>query len=600
MYPRLRSAARYASRHWRLCAFVLLGAAAAAAVGYLTAQNPNASPAHVAVPLRVAIVLTLVAVGAYAQTSTGQARVGVALVGAGLFSSLWLLNGAREPILFSLGLLLTGLAPAVFAYVVLVYPSGRLRSEGQRRLLLCSAAAISALWTFLVMTHAHPPVKTPLLHCGEHCPQNLFFAGSTGSGVASVATAGLWVGWIALACGTPLLLFAGSRRRVEPVRRSLVPIEVVAVASAVLWVGFGASQIVGARAAGALGSAYVETALAVPLAILAGLFVERLTIGRALATFATGLAAHPDTAPEWLLARALKDPSLRIAYYQPSLGGYIDSAGHPVRAPEGDERRAVARIGEHGAPVAAITYDAGLSDQAAFVEAAGAVAVMRVEAARLEADLTEANGQLAASRRRLVEAADNERQRIERDLHDGVQQYVLGLRLRLDLASEAIPADPARGEQMLSAIGNQLDELLAVLRSFAAGIYPSILTERGLKDALESALRHLGCPVSLHTFGLRRYPEDVEVALYFCCVEAIQNIVKHAGPEPDPRVRMWHVAETLAFDVRDSGVGFDASEQPAAHGLINMHDRLEAIGGTLWVGSQPGRGTWVRGRVPLG
>jgi signal transduction histidine kinase len=180
-----------------------------------------------------------------------------------------------------------------------------------------------------------------------------------------------------------------------------------------------------------------------------------------------------------------------------------------------------------------------------------------------------------------------------------VQQYVLGLRLRLDLAAEAFRAEPARGEQMLGAIGTQVDELLAALRSFAAGIYPSILTERGLKAALESAVRQLACPVSLHTFGLGRYPEDVEVAVYFCCVEAIQNIVKHAGPDPDPRVRVWHLGDALAFDVRDSGVGFDAASQPVRHGLVNMHDRIEAIGGSLWVGSQAGRGTWVRGRVPL-
>jgi signal transduction histidine kinase len=379
----------------------------------------------------------------------------------------------------------------------------------------------------------------------------------------------------------------------------LRPVELVAVVSAVLWLAFAASELAGARAAHSLGTIFIYAAVAVPLAILAALFVERLTVGRALATFVTRLGEHPNSAPEALLAHALKDPSLQIAYYRTSLRGYADSDGHPVPAPDGDERRAVALIGGHGTPVAAITYDAGLSDQAAFVEAAGAVALMRVEATRLQDDLTEVNQQLAASRLRLVEAADSERQRIERDLHDGVQQYVLGLRLRLDLAAEAFRADPARGEQMLGAIGTQFDELLAALRSFAAGIYPSILTERGLKDALESAVRQLPCPVSLHTFGLQRYPEDVEVAVYFCCVEAIQNTVKHAGAGADPRVRLWHVGETLAFDVRDSGVGFDAVQQPVRNGLINMHDRVEAVGGRLWVHAQAGRGTWVRGRVPL-
>src|SRR5882757_7661309 len=127
LYPRVRSGARYASRHWRLCASVLLGAAGAAAVGYLTAQNAHARPAHVAVVLRVVIIVTLIAVGFYAQIRTSHTRLGVTLVGVGLFASVWLLNGSREPLLFSLGVLLGGLAPPVFAYLVLAYPSGRVR-----------------------------------------------------------------------------------------------------------------------------------------------------------------------------------------------------------------------------------------------------------------------------------------------------------------------------------------------------------------------------------------------------------------------------------------------------------------------------------------
>jgi signal transduction histidine kinase len=500
---------------------------------------------------------------------------------------------------FTIGLLLAGLAPPIFAYLMLAYPSGRLRSDAQRLLLLLPGVAIFALWTFLVVTHARPPVSTPLLDCGHHCPRNLLFAGSTSAGAGSLARAALWLSSIALAAATVWLLLTANRGRTWPVRRSLRPVELVAVLSAVLWLAFTGAELAGFSAARSVGAIYVYTAAAVPLAIMAALFVERLTVGRALATFVSGLAEHPHASPETLLARALRDPSLQITYYQPKLGSYADPAGNPVPAPVGDEGRALAVIGGHGAPVAAITYDAGLSDQAAFVEAAGAVLLMRVEATRLEADLTEVNRQLAASRLRLVEAADSERQRIERDLHDGVQQYVLGLRLRLDLAAEAVRADPARGEQMLSAVGSQVDELLAVLRSFAAGIYPSILTERGVKVALESAVRQLGCPVSLHVFGLERYSEDVEVAVYFCCVEAIQNIVKHAGPEPDARVRLWHVGNTLAFEIRDSGVGFAASERPVRNGLINMHDRIEAVGGSLWVGSEPGRGTWVRGRIPL-
>ena len=180
-----------------------------------------------------------------------------------------------------------------------------------------------------------------------------------------------------------------------------------------------------------------------------------------------------------------------------------------------------------------------------------------------------------------------------------MQQHIVGLRLKLELAADAIRQDPVEGERMIASIGRQLDELLAELRSFAAGIYPSVLTERGLKDALESAVRKSPIPVSLHTFGLRRYRDDIEVAVYFCCLEAIQNIAKHAGRDPDPKLRLWQIGDELAFDVRDSGDGFDSTESRPARGLTNMHDRVAAVGGQLNVSSTPGHGTWVRGRVPV-
>jgi signal transduction histidine kinase len=601
---RSESGARTLLHHWaghrRLLAFVLLGAAAAGVVGYLVAQNPHAAPAHIAVALRVAIIAVLVAAGAYAQTSTGQVRLGVLLVAAGLYASVWLLNGSRDDVLFSVGMLLGGLGPTVFAYLMLAYPSGRLRSSADRRLILWAGGAMFVLWTFLVLTNRHPPVRTPLLDCGSHCPHNALFLGSSASGTASVARVALWVSWIVLAVGVPVLLARALRHRTEPLRRSSLPVEIAAIANATLWLGFAASRIADSKAASAVGAAYVETALLVPIAILAGLFVERLAMGRALATFVSRLAEDPHVEPEALLADALKDPSVEIAYYDPRSGAHVDLAGAPLALPQGDQHRAVAYIERNGVPIAAVSYDEDLSDQAAFVEAAGAAAAVHVQAIRLEADLTESNRQLAASRWRLVEAADAERQRIERDLHDGVQQHIVGLRLRLDLAAETFRKDLGQGERMIASIGRQVDELLAELRSLAAGIYPSVLTERGLKDALESAARSSPIPVSLHTFGLHRYPEDVEVAVYFCCLEAIQNIAKHAGADPHPKLRLWQIGEVLAFDVRDSGAGFDPVESPPARGLANMHDRVAAIGGHLSVSSRTGHGTWVRGRVPLG
>lgn len=227
------------------------------------------------------------------------------------------------------------------------------------------------------------------------------------------------------------------------------------------------------------------------------------------------------------------------------------------------------------------------------------VRALALTAAQLEADLKSSTADLAASRTRLVETADAERQRIERDLHDGVQQDLVGLRIKLDAVAEAIKGEPERSEQMIASLGRQMDDVLEELRSLARGIYPSILNQRGVGEALKSAARRSPLPVSVDARGVCRYREDVEVAVYFCCLEALQNFVKHAGLDAHAAIRVREQARRLRFEVRDSGAGFDSDEIHDRHGLLNMRDRIEAVGGTLTVSSRTGQGTVVRGSVPI-
>jgi signal transduction histidine kinase len=198
-----------------------------------------------------------------------------------------------------------------------------------------------------------------------------------------------------------------------------------------------------------------------------------------------------------------------------------------------------------------------------------------------------------------MEAADAERQRIERDIHDGVQQQLVALRIKLDLAGEEIDADPTRGRQMVTAIGHQMDDLIATLRALARGIYPSLLTERGLADALRSATQLAPVPASFRAGTVGRYAEDVEVAVYFCCLEAIQNVVKHAGRDAHMVVRLWEEGGRLRFEVNDQGDGFDADSVKLGSGLTNMRDRIEAVGGSLAITSHERHGTVVGGEVPI-
>ena len=250
--------------------------------------------------------------------------------------------------------------------------------------------------------------------------------------------------------------------------------------------------------------------------------------------------------------------------------------------------------------VAAVMYNPELRGLERFVRAIASAALIRLENAQTQADLKASTTELAASRGRLVEMANAERRRLERDLHDGVQQGLVGLRIKLDLAAETIKQDPAQGEQVLASMGRQMDDLLQEIRLLARGIYPSLLSARGVVEALRAAGRSSPSPVEVRSRSIGRYAEEIEVAVYFCCLEALQNVTKHAGPHAAASIVLREEDELLGFEVRDSGVGFDPLGIGQGTGLVNMHDRMEAVGGWLEVLSRRGRGTTIRGYVPLG
>ncbi len=227
------------------------------------------------------------------------------------------------------------------------------------------------------------------------------------------------------------------------------------------------------------------------------------------------------------------------------------------------------------------------------------LAAARSRNRQLGVQLNTSLADLAASRRRLVEAADAERQRIEQSLHDGAQQNLVGLRLRLELAIEALREGSQRGIEMLTEIGGQMDEALEEVHGLARGIYPPLLAEHGIGEALRSANRRSPWPASLDVDTVGRYSPDTEVAVYFCCLEALQNIAKHAGPRVGGTVRLWEHGSRLHFEVRDEGIGFAEHRDGSGAGLTNIRDRMAAAGGTARVSSRVGRGTVVSGSVPI-
>jgi signal transduction histidine kinase len=207
--------------------------------------------------------------------------------------------------------------------------------------------------------------------------------------------------------------------------------------------------------------------------------------------------------------------------------------------------------------------------------------------------------ELRASRQRLVAAQDQERRRLERNIHDGAQQELVALSIKLGLAEKLVRGDPERTAGLLSDLKAEAVQALENLRDLARGIYPPLLADRGLPAALESQARKSPVPATVEADSVGRYPQEVEATVFFCALEALQNVAKYAEAT-SVVVRLAAGEGNLSFEVADDGKGFDDSATGYGTGLQGMADRLDAVGGTLTVRSAPGQGTTVIGRVPVG
>jgi signal transduction histidine kinase len=205
---------------------------------------------------------------------------------------------------------------------------------------------------------------------------------------------------------------------------------------------------------------------------------------------------------------------------------------------------------------------------------------------------------LRASRQRLVAAQDEERRKIERNLHDGAQQQLVALAVKGRIATDLMDRDPAKARSMLEEIQAETTDALETLRDLAHGIYPPVLADQGLPAALQAQARKAPMPVEIDADGVGRYPPEVEAAVYFSCLEALQNVSKYAGAS-QVSVRLSLEEAALMFDVRDDGAGFDPALTKMGSGIQGIADRLAALGGRMDITSAPGQGTTVTGRVPL-
>lgn len=195
---------------------------------------------------------------------------------------------------------------------------------------------------------------------------------------------------------------------------------------------------------------------------------------------------------------------------------------------------------------------------------------------------------------RIVQAHDAERRRLERNIHDGAQQHLVALAVKLRLAGAMAAKEPEKAAEQLRDLGDQTDLALTTLLDLASGIYPAELEEQGVGPALSTLGRSAGLPIEIDTDGVDRLPIEIEAAIYFVCLEAMQNAAKYAKAS-EVRVELAREGEGIAFRVRDDGIGFDTTVASAGTGLQNMRDRLATFGGDVGISSTPGGGTTVSG-----
>jgi signal transduction histidine kinase len=564
-------------RAWSLVpvAAVLAVAAAAASLGLAMAAGTS-DPVQVFLMEWVAV--PYVTAGVIAWWRRPESRLGPLMVAGGLASAFsgWQLAEASGP--YTFGAAFDIVPAALFLHVCLAFPDGRLRSRFER--VLVGFAYFSAVGLQLVK-----------LALGGVDPANLLDVWRQPDLVSTVEDIQLLS--LSACCLVGLRVLARRRRFGRPRRRSIaIVIDSFALALVMIALLFvlGAFDLPGFREVQRVTLFVVGLS---PLVFLLGLLDARL------ARSAVGdlmLELRSDPAPPDLrdaLAHALRDPSLTLAYWLPDFQTYVDVNGRPVKLPD-DDRRSATLIDMNGEQVAALVHDAALDDERELLEAVGAAAGMSLENARLQAELRARVEELRGSRARVIEAGQKERQRLERNLHDGAQQRLIALSLRLSLLEKRLPNEPAT-KQELDAARRELALSLDELRDVARGIHPAVLSGHGLAVAVESLSAHAPLPVRSTVDVEGRLSERVEVAAYYVVSESLTNIAKHAQAT-EARVSVERHDSRLVVEVVDDGVGGADTERGS--GLRGLADRVEALGGRLRVWTPAGGGTRVRAEIP--
>jgi signal transduction histidine kinase len=397
--------------------------------------------------------------------------------------------------------------------------------------------------------------------------------------------------FVAIPVGTALVLGGRFRAASTPGRRALLP-GVAGAACLLMFALMLVVQLVGGEKPQVILWVATCSLITVPVAFLAGLLRSRLARS-GVADLFRDLRSIGPVELQTALARVLGDPRLLIAF--PNGDGFVDAAGRPMTLPDADAERAVTPVDRDGERVAVLVYDRSLEDDPELVEAIGVAAGVALENRQLHAEVTARLAELQASRERIVTAADAERRRIERNLHDGAQQRLVTLALQLSLIRREIRRDPAEAELLVSSASTELAESLAELRELARGIHPAAL-EHGLPVALDALAQRAAVPTAVDVDDGPRLPQPVEFAAYFVASEALANVAKHARASA-ATIRLRRGGPDVEITITDDGVG--GADPARGTGLQGLTDRVEALGGRLAACTSAEGGTVVTATLPL-
>jgi signal transduction histidine kinase len=565
-------------------AALLAGTAAAWLAAHRTFEPYQTS----SVPLALLVGWSFIGSGLAAVRVRPDNPLGKVMVLTGFAWFASFLTDAHQSLLFSVGAAVQAVYLVGFVYLVVAFPSGRLRT-GLERLMIWSGVAVVTVVAVASLLFS----DSRAVIC-EACPGNAFEV-ARDDGLANALGQVERIGGVAVVLLALALIVVRWSRATALQRRSVAPV--------VSGGGVTLAALVVSVVNDALGHPLGEAPKHVLFVALAALpvgmvlvLLQRRLARAAVAGLVVELGEREVAADlQQALARALGDASLDVVYWFPAGARYVDSDGRPVELPSPESGRMTTVVERGGQPIAALVHDAALEDNAELVDSVCAAAAMTLDNQRLQAELRARLVELQASRARLVDATEAERRRIERDLHDGTQQRLVSLAMSLGLLETKLPADPDAAKPIAHEARAALAVALEELRELSHGIHPAVLTERGLAAALEELVDRAALPTHLEVSIDVRPPPGVEAAAYFMVSEALTNAVKHSHAR-EVRISAARERDELIIEVTDDGIGGAAPH--GGSGLRGLTDRVEALGGTLVVSSPPGRGTSLRAELP--